>query len=161
MEESNGRIEFYQSHRVARDSKRPHEADRVVDIHYIARGFGDNPGLLCPKALNPSAEKLRNHRHRSLWKTIKKGKKVAASNMATHSCLTIDVFDEDDGLLDFPEEPIYVKKRTLRSGTQLPGVQPTALEVGAYQALPKQTASPDGIKYNVMAESNTLLSSPC
>lgn len=81
--------------------------------------------------------------------------------MATHSCLTIDVFDEDDGLLYFPEEPIYVKKRTIRWGTQLPDVQPPALEVRAYQALPKQTASPERIKYNVMAESNTLLPSPC
>lgn len=71
--------------------------------------------------------------------------------MATYSCLTIDVFDEDDGPLHFPEEPIYVNKITLRSGTQLPDVQPPAPSVGAYQAPPKQTASPDRIKYNVMA----------
>lgn len=51
--------------------------------------------------------------------------------MATNSCLTIDVFDEDDGLLYFPEEPISVKKSTLRAGTQLPDVQPPAPEVGA------------------------------
>lgn len=63
----------------------------------------------------------------------------------------IDVFDEDDGPLHFPEEPVYVNKITLRSGTQLPDVQPPAPSVGASQAPPNQTASPEKIKYNVMA----------
>lgn len=71
--------------------------------------------------------------------------------MATYSCLTIDVFDEDDGPLHFPEEPVYVNKITLRSGTQLPDVQLPSPSVGASQAPPNQRASPDKIKYNVMA----------
>lgn len=82
-------------------------------------------------------------------KTIKKGKKVAASNMAT--CLTIDVFDKDDGPLHFPEEPVYVNKITLRSGTQLPDVQLPSPSVGASQAPFNQTVSHDKIKYNVIA----------
>ena len=54
-------------------------------------------------------------------------------------------------MIYFPEEPVYVNNLTLRSGTQLPDVQPPAPSVGASQAPPNQTASPDKIKYNVMA----------
>lgn len=40
------------------------------------------------------------------------GKKVVASNMATYNCLTIDVFDDDDGPIHFPEEPVALKLPT-------------------------------------------------
>ena len=137
------------------DSKRPHEADRVGDPLYCPyhRVFGQSKIALSWSAKSKINEGTVDV---EVVKTIKKGKKVAASNTATYSCLTIDVFDEDDGPLHFPGEPIYVNKITLRSGTQLPDVQPPAPSVGVYQAPPNQTASPDRIKYNVMAHLKIL-----
>lgn len=137
------------------DSKRPHEADRVGDPLYCPYHRVLGHKIQDCFALKRKIKRLINEGtiDAELLKTIKKGKgkKVAASNMATYSCLTIDVFDEDNCPLHFPKEPVYVNKITLRSGTQLPDVQLPSPSVGASQAPPNQTASPNKIKYNVMA----------
>lgn len=82
---------------------------------------------------------------------------MAASNMATYSCLTIDVFDEDDGPLHFPEEPVYVNKITLRSGTQLPDVQLPSPSVGHPDAPPNHFPREDQIQCHGPSEEKTLL----